>query len=309
MAQITPRGAPSAPVAPAAPPARDITGQPDKASGAGAPPATGQPGSPEDTQAQRLQALARQQAANRAAQRQREERERAAQAERERVQAERQQEQRDLAAARAQIARLKTDPYGVMLDLGLTADQVAGLLMQQPDVPSQKITQLEAELAKARQDIEGLRNGQSEQQSQSRESAKKQIAHDVRTIVKADTTLEAMNAYGDEAVQAVVALIERTFDEDGILMDTSEAITEVEEYLVEQSLKAANIGKVKARMTPAEANAVIEAAAAAPAAPQPQQKPQKMKTLSTAMVPGTPSKLNAAQRRERAILAFQGKLA
>lgn len=310
MYTTTPKGAPTAPITPAA----AAAGQTDKVSGAQVPPAEGQPGSQGEQEAARLQSEARQQAALRARQRQREERERAVQAQRAKIEADLAESQRQNAALAAKIARFKSDPYGAALDEGLTADQFGALMLEQPELHNQKISVLEQKLAKAQEQIEKLLSGNTEQQTLSREAAKRQIRHDIKAAVKADASLEAMAAYGDDATEAAVLLIEKTFDEEGVVMDISEAIASVEEELVEQSLKAARIGKVKARMTPAEAKAEIEAAAnAAPSAAgrAPAQSNQKtqMKTLSSAMVPAMTGRTTAAERRARAILAFEGKLA
>ena len=310
MPQVTPRGVPAPAVQgqqAQAPHTQNTTnGQPDRVNGAATPSPTDQARSPEAIEAQRLQSVARNQAAARQVQRDRQERERAAQADQARTAQERSAEQAELQALRGKLDRLKTDPYSVMLDAGIPADQAAALLMQQPEVASQKLTMLERSLAEANAKIEKLLNGQTEQQSQSRESARVQIRHDVKNAVAADPSLEAMKAYGTEAESAVVMLIEQTFDAEGYVMDTDQAIKDVEDYLVEESLKAANIGKVRAKLTPAQANAVIEQAAQnqgqAPAPKTP------MTTMSTRMVPPTSGRSTEAERKARAIAAFQRNL-
>lgn len=302
MPTIVARGAAPAPAAPAPSPAQNLAlGQPDKVV---TPAAPAQPQT-EETEAQRLERVAREQAGQRAAQRARQERERAQQLDRQKLEQQAQTSAQELQKLQAKLARLKSDPYSVMLEEGLTADEVAALMVQQPEVSSQKITVLEDRLSQALAEIEELKGGQKKQQDQSRESARKQIRHDVSEMVKADEGLEAMRLYGDQALDAAVMLIERTYDTDGYVMDTAQAIQEIEEYLVEESAKAAALSKVKARLSPPADPA--QPAQPAPGAQGATQKTQPMKTLSQAMVPSS-GRLSSADRKHRAILAFQGKL-
>jgi hypothetical protein len=85
-------------------------------------------------------------------------------------------------------------------------------------------------------------------------------------------------------------------------MTVEEAAQEVENYLLEEALKVQRINKIQQRLKTA-----APSAPAAKQTPQPQTQqqtqPRETKTLSNSM--GTQGRLSA---RERAMLAFEGKL-
>jgi phosphopentomutase len=116
------------------------------------------------------------------------------------------------------------------------------------------------------------------------------------SLVKNDPNFEAIRASGKGAVKQVVQLIERTFDQDGILLTVEEAAQAVEDHLVEEATKLTRIGKIQQRL-----------AANAKTAQKPVQttgqSPQASKTLTNTMSTARP--LSA---RERALLAFKGEL-
>lgn len=199
--------------------------------------------------------------------------------------------------------RLKTDPYQVMLEEGLTADQAAALLLNQPNPQEQHTQLLKAELEALKAEIQSLKGGQQDAAVQNREAAKKQIFHDVSSFVEGSDQFEAIKTYGDVAKEAVVELIEKTFDAEGYVMDTEAAIKEVEEHLVEEAFKASQLKKVQSRLQPPKAETQPEA--------QKQQtetqKPQ-ISTLSNRIAPSSAKPLSERERRERAIAAFKGQL-
>lgn len=243
----------------------------------------------------RLALLARQQKAIRAQQR-------ALAQEKQAWESQKQATSTELEQAKSWKTRLAQDPYGVMLETGLTSDQVAALLLNQPNPQDQNITQLKSEYQKLQEEIQLLKSGQQDSATQSRVAAEKQILHDVSAIVAGDDKYEAIKTYGEPAKQAVVELIAKTFDQDGYVMDTSEAIEAVEDYLIEEAMKAAQLKKVLAKINPP-----------APAQPEPskqqsQTQKQQFQTLSNRMVQSATKPLSERERRERAIAAFQGKV-
>lgn len=255
---------------------------------------------PEDS---RLAALARQQVFLRKQQRELEEQKRAFAQERESLKPKLTEAEKYSAL----VNRLKTDPYGAMLEQGLTADQVAALMLNQPTPEDQKFQAYEMQIRQLQAKLDALESGQSSAEEARLNSARNQILHDVKAFVAQDKSFEAMNLYGDTAAYAVVELIERTFNEEGYVMDTDAAVAAVEEYLTEEALKAASLGKVKAKLTP------TQQAAQAQAQGQVAQKTQSpaqpgINTLSNRMVPSASKPLTPRERRERAIAAFQGRL-
>lgn len=148
-------------------------------------------------------------------------------------------------------------------------------------------------------ELQDLKNSQAsvsktleDSQTQARQQAVRQITADVSRLVNSNVEFETVKAM--DAVPAVVQLIEDTFDKDGILLSVEDAAKQVEDYLVEETLKALNIPKIKTRLAPPT-----------PEAEAPGKVAPKMQTLSRSTAPTTGRALSA---RERAILAFQGKL-
>jgi hypothetical protein len=242
----------------------------------------------EDTMSPRLAALARQQKALRAQQRSVEEKSRAIEA-----------QKQEIEQAKAWKQRLTTDPYGVFLEAGLTADQAATLLLNQPNTADQRVHLLEQEIKALKASQEQSTTKFDQVQKQQYEDAKKQIRTDVTLLVDGDKTFEAIKAMNAE--EAVVELIEATFAQSNgqNLMTIEAAAQEVEDYLVDEALKFAKLNKVQSRLAPVPTPNI-----------QKQQAPtqKQMPTLSNRMAPSTPSRSTDRERRERAILAFQNKL-
>lgn len=191
--------------------------------------------------------------------------------------------------------RLTQDPYSVMLEAGLTADQATALLLNQPNSSDQRVMLLEKELKELRAAQDDTSKRFSDNQNQQYEQAVNQIRNDVKILVDSDESFETIKALS--AQDAVVDLIKATFEQDGTLMTNEEAAKEVEEHLLSEAMKMAQIKKVKARLAP----------------PMEEQKEvqhqkQPMQTLSNRMVQSTAKPMSEKERKQRAILAFQGKL-
>lgn len=193
--------------------------------------------------------------------------------------------------------RLSQDPFAVLNEMGLDYEKLTNMVLNGPS-PDQRtqveyVKKLEARL----EALEGTTAKTSklfeERDTQARSHAVSQIKHEVTKLVTSDPTYEAIAA--TKSIGDVVELIERTFDEDGILMTVEEAAQQVEDYLVDEALKISKIKKIQQRLQPRET------APQAPATGRPQQ-PQ-MKTLTNSL--GTSKKLS---NRDRAIAVFKGEL-
>lgn len=197
--------------------------------------------------------------------------------------------------------RLLQNPWDVMIEAGLSPDQATQLILNQPKPE-------EVELQKLKKEIENIRSSQDQtkdlmkqQQDEQYKQAKKQISLEVKSLVSSDSSFETIQAMSAEA--AVTELIEQTFLKDGYLMPVEAAAKEVEDYLVEQALGLAKLKKIQDKMIPqAPENSFTQAVK------QNQiQKPQS-NTLSNRMVSSSTKPLSDKDRRQRAILAFEGKL-
>lgn len=247
----------------------------------------------------RLAALARHQKAVR-------EEQRALQAEKLRFEAERAAhsgERKAVEEANAWKQRLQQDPYGVMLESGLTADQVASLMLNQPNPADQRVILLEQKIAQLEAQQGKTLSKFDEVQKQQYEDAKKQIHNDVVATVNSDQSFETIKAMN--AQQAVVDLIEATFQKDGQLMSIEDAAKEVEDYLIEEAMKFTALNKIKKRLYPEQPPAQVQQEA-----PQKQAiTPRQMPTLTNRLAQSAASRpLTDRERKERAIAAFNGTL-
>lgn len=194
--------------------------------------------------------------------------------------------------------RLEKDPFGALAELGLDYSQLTDRLLNSPSPEAQK---QQAYISKLESRLEALESGQTkvqktfeEREVESRKQAVSQIRSEVGKLVMTDPQFETIKE--TRSLNDVVELIEKTFDEDGILLTVEEAAQQVEDYLVDEAMKIAKIKKIQLRL-----------AAGLPATAQTKQtdapKQQQLKTLTNSVSSSRP-----LTSKERAILAFQGKL-
>lgn len=193
--------------------------------------------------------------------------------------------------------RLANDPFSVLTEMGLTYDQLTELAM---NGPKPKEIELMNEIKAMREEFKALK-GETEttkksfqdSQEQTYKEAISEIRREANALVKNNLDYETIKE--TNSVDDVVELIERKYKEDKILMTVEEAAQQIEEYLLEEAIKIAKINKVKNRMNPKEDKT------AAPAAKTSNTQP--LKTLTNNISSNRP-----LTPRERAILAFEGKL-
>jgi len=195
--------------------------------------------------------------------------------------------------------RLTQDPFTVLNELGLTYDQLTELALNAPK-PEQlammnEIKTLKAELQAVKGETEKTQKSIEEQNTKSYQQALNDIKHQVTRLVSSDPAFETIKA--TRSVGDVVELIEKTYNEDGILMTVEEAAQQVEDYLVDEAVKIARLNKIQQKMKPA----TTLTSQTKPNGQSPQQ-PQ-MKTLTNSVSSSRP--LSA---KERALLAFEGRL-
>lgn len=192
--------------------------------------------------------------------------------------------------------RFKSDPLSVMNEYGVSYDTLTQAILNQPPQGDPAISEIQKKL-KAIEEAQTKSAEQFQnQQKQAYEQAVEQIRRDTKLLIETDAAFETIKE--TDSVEAVVKLIEETFKEEKVLLSVEEAAKEVEDYLVEESLKLARLKKVQAKLTPAQV--------------EEQPKPTKTEkpsftTLTHAQTAST-KPLTNRDRRERAILAFQGKI-
>lgn len=205
--------------------------------------------------------------------------------------------QGEIDSAKAWKEQLRSDPWSVLTGAGLTPEQVTQVILNQPKPEDLKFTELQREIQALKTEQENSVKRQTEAQAQAYQQAKTQIAAEVKLLVEGDEAFDTIKAM--KAEDAVVELIERNFEATKQIMSVEDAAKVVEAYLEEQAFEMTKLKKIQARLAPA------------PAAPaQKLQAPQKlpMQTLSNRDVQTAAQPTSARERRERAILAFQGKL-
>jgi hypothetical protein len=244
----------------------------------------------------RFAALARQQKAFRQQQKAFEEQRKAFETEKSARQAEIEQ-------AMSWKTRLTQDPLSVIQEAGLSYDQLTNAILNQPSPQDLQFQKLQQELQALKASQEQSLTKIEQAQKQQYEEAKNQIRNDVSSLVDADESFETIKAMN--AQEAVVELIEQIYNQEGNLLSIEEAAKEIEEHLVEEAMKLAQLKKIKSKILPPQPQVLEGTQEAAP-----QQQPQKplMNTLSNRMVQSPAKPMTSRERRERAIAAFMGKL-
>jgi hypothetical protein len=202
-------------------------------------------------------------------------------------------------------SKLSSNTWDTLIEAGLSPDQVTQVMLNQPRPEDIQFQNLEKQI----RDLKEAQNQSTEQfkkqQNEQYEQAKKQIGYEVNLLVKNDPQFEALKHYGSQGQNEVVNLIEEVFHKGipgvykpGYVMPVEEAATEVENYLIselENSYK--KIKKLQPRIQPPEQSGMKQHI----------NSQSQMNTLSNRINP--PSRpLSERERKQRAILAFQGKL-
>lgn len=196
--------------------------------------------------------------------------------------------------------RFAQDPLSVLEETGVNWDDLTQqMLNRQPTDPRvmSTITKLEAKIAQLESEQKTSKVAQEEQQRQAYQSAVKQITSDAKALVANDPSFEMIKATG--SVKDVVELITRTHAEEGIVMSVEDAAQQVEDYLADEAFKLSRLGKIQKRVQQAAQPKVPPQQTPA----QKQTQPGTMKTLTNAA-----SSTRKMSSKERAILAFEGKL-
>jgi hypothetical protein len=191
---------------------------------------------------------------------------------------------------------LTKNPLQVLSDMGLTYDQLTNLALQ---APSEADMQRRSYEAKIEAELKSIKDAQQEskkfyeeQQNQSYQQAVRQMTVDATDLVNSDSQFEMIRETGQ--VGEVIKLIEKTFNEENLLLSVEEASKAVEDFLVEEATKLAKLDKIQRRLRPAQGQSSQQ---------QPNKQAPTLKTLTNSVSSSRP--LSA---KERAILAFKGEL-
>lgn len=186
--------------------------------------------------------------------------------------------------------------------LGLSWDQITQLVLNQPKPEDVAFQKLQAKIQSLEDNQSQVKTEIEQQQQRAYTQAVEQIRQDAKGLIESDPAYETIKE--EDAAEAVVELIEKTYKEKGILLDTADAANQVEEFLLNRALKLARLSKVQAKLNPppVEAPAPEKRTLAQAVKVQPQQ------TLTNAMQASSQPPKSARERRDRAIQAFLGQV-
>lgn len=206
--------------------------------------------------------------------------------------------------------------------MGLSYQDISERYLRQPSPEDQREAALRREIEAVKEAQQKTLEQVSKSQQDAYEQAKKQISREVSSLVAANAEYELVRAQGAEA--NVVALIEETYKEEGVLLSTEEALKEVEDYLLEEATKLLSLEKVKAKLQPKAVEATPMQGEATTAQPktgvrtygrhtitESQTRPRPtltQTTLTHAMSQASGKPTSLMNSRERAIAAFKGQL-
>lgn len=179
-------------------------------------------------------------------------------------------------------AKLQSDPLSVLLESGVTYDQLTEAILSSQG--NQEINSLKAEI-KALQ--EGVDKRFTDYTSQQEQQILSEMKREAEMLAKDDSFEMVRHT---NSIPDVMELIDRTYKATGEVLDVAEAMRLVEDHLVEETLKIASLKKVKERIT------------TPPSSPMAKSEPA-MRTLT--------SRDNARvvqDRKARALAAFHGML-
>ena len=180
-------------------------------------------------------------------------------------------------------AKLKSDPLSVLLDAGVTYDDLTQAILANQNGVTPEILALREELKALK---EGVDKTLTEREQRAEQAALSEMRKEALNLSAQGDEFELVRETG--SIGDVMQLIERTYRETGEVLDVKEALNLVETELVSESLKLAKLNKVQGQLAPTQ-----------PAQPQLRQ----MKTLTnrdTASIP--------MSRKARALAAFVGTL-
>lgn len=182
--------------------------------------------------------------------------------------------------------RLKSDPIGVLFEQGHTFDTLADAINAYTSGGKSEVNELKAKI-KALE--EGVDKKLSDRDVKAEEQALDQMIVEAKNLASQGDEFELIKH--EDAFPQVRQLIHDTYRKDGTVLDVREAMTKIETWLYNDTLKKANLNKVKSQLVPSTPQ------------PEPVQQQRQMRTLTnrdSATVP--------MDRRARALAAARGTL-
>jgi hypothetical protein len=202
--------------------------------------------------------------------------------------------------AKSLVERMKADPLGLLLENGVTYDQLTQEVLKGMEGGGPALTRVESELRKELKSLKEAFDAQAKAQTENWTQAQTQEL--ARMQKQAEQIIASDDAYQmirDTKSQAEVSkLIKRVFNEEGEVLEVKDALDLLENDLLEESLKYARIEKVQRALKPEPVPQAVP-----PVEPQDGVRRQTMRTLTNRdSVYQAPT-----SRRERMLAAALGK--
>ncbi len=189
------------------------------------------------------------------------------------------------------MAKLKASPLSFLQEAGVTYDDLTQAILSSPQSP---------ELMQLKNEMKALKDELTQQFTSRDKQAEEQVLSEMRR--EADALSREGDAYQfireASMQQDVIDGMYEHYKATGTVPDLVETMNKLEERLVENALKAAQIAKVKARLNP-------EASLEQTEIQQPAQAPVNQVRTLTARHNARPT---ASDRKARAMAAFSGTL-
>lgn len=186
------------------------------------------------------------------------------------------------------MARLKSNPLGVLSEAGVTYDQLTeAILNGQGSNP--ELAELKAKIA----DLEkGIDTKLTDRDAQAETQALNEMRREADGLVAQGDEYEMIRA--TKSVPKVIELIHRTYKKYGEVMDVTEALNLYEDELIRENLELAKLKKIQSRLSPQETLQQTQP-----------QRPQQdgMRTLTN-----RDTARPLLSRRDRMMAAFEGRL-
>lgn len=179
------------------------------------------------------------------------------------------------------LDRLKAEPLRVLLESGVTYEQLTEAILKDQSNP---------EIRTLKDEFTSLKEGVNKQLTDRDQQAEQQVLQEMR---REATNLVAQNddfelIRGTESVPDVMQLIERTYRKTGEVLDVKEACQLVEDELFKETQKLAKLKKVQSQFAPVQQQL------------QPQRGFRTLTNRDTANAP--------MSAKQRALAAFRGEL-
>lgn len=181
-----------------------------------------------------------------------------------------------------EIARLKADPLNVLLENGVTFEQLSEAILQGQANP--EVVALKNQLKALEEGVDKKFEANANQQKQ---AALAQMKREATQLAATGDEYALVREMGH--IDDVMSLIEQTYDETGEVMKVAEAMGLVEAELLKDAERLASLEKLKPKFQPP------------PPPMQRQQPPMRTLTNRDTAAP-------VLDKKQRAIAAFHGRL-